>query len=143
MVMKAYVGIALAAVLLLVVPAFGQTGTRLEGEIPFAFEMTGTVLPAGTYEVTLRMPILVRNADRSNYAAMTVSAPWGFPTGSDPVVKLVFNKYGDRHFLSQVWGPNSYYELPKSRQERELVTSRLIAGLEKPETVVLLARLVK
>ncbi|HEX6728749.1 MAG TPA: hypothetical protein VF074_02005, partial [Pyrinomonadaceae bacterium] len=46
--------------------------------------------------------------------------------------KLIFNKYGNQHFLSQIWitGNNSGRELVVQRQERELrrnlVAQRLV-----------------
>jgi hypothetical protein len=52
--------------------------------------------------------------------------------------RLVFNKYGDRHFLAEVWYPNFTRTLMKSRSERALVTSKLVAS--GPERVIVLAR---
>lgn len=132
------------AALLAVALASAQSGSpAMSLEIPFAFEMSGAVLPAGQYEVTFsdqRTWIVVREID-----SKTVAAAITFGVLSDDMseanVKLVFNKYGDRSFLTQIWHPLVVRQLPKSKQERELVTSRMIA--RNPVRVVIAARVVR
>ena len=51
---------------------------------------------------------------------------------------MVFNKYGDRYFLAEVAYPTMTRTIAKSRSEKELVTSKLIAAMK--ERVVILAR---
>ena len=62
---------------------------------------------------------------------------------SDTVTsKLIFNKYSDqRIFLSQIWreGANDGVSLPKSRRERDSVTSQLITG-NRPTILTVLAK---
>ena len=54
--------------------------------------------------------------------------------------KLVFNRYGDRYFLAQVWPPETDQGrlLPTSKEEREFARA---AG--RPEVVALLATVPK
>ena len=52
--------------------------------------------------------------------------------------KVVFKRYGDEYFLSQVWisGRSTGRELRKSRQERAL-ERELAARAVKPETIAI------
>ncbi|MBL8213294.1 MAG: hypothetical protein JNK87_21430 [Bryobacterales bacterium] len=138
--MKPLISVFLA--LLLCAPAFGQLGTRLYADIPFPFELTGITLPAGNYTVRLLPHPMIQNDEPRLGAAFFLSNPWSLER-KDEGVRLVFNKYGDRHFLSQVYTTANYYQLPKSKQERELVTSRVVAGLRGPEVVVVMLRVVR
>jgi hypothetical protein len=130
--------------LLAVAMASAQTAApALSAEIPFAFEMAGVTLPAGEYSVTFsteRTWIMVRDLD-SNDSALAVAFSVYPKDMSADNAKLIFNRYNDRYFLSQVWHPNVMRELPKSKQERELVTSRLLA--KNPVRVVIAAKLVR
>lgn len=61
------------------------------------------------------------------------------PTSSKPVgARLVFNRYGEEYFLSQVWtdGGQLGRELPKSKRERSL-EKVLAQHASKPERVVI------
>lgn len=138
--MKPLVTVLMA--LLLCLPAFGQLDIRMRAEIPFPFELSGTVLPAGDYNIKLYPLPLIQNEYPRLGAAFFVSNPWGLGGGYEQA-RLVFNRYGDRRFLSQVYTPVNLYQLPKSKQERELVTSRVVAGLRGPEVVVVMLRVVR
>ena len=130
--------------LLAVTLANAQTAVpALSADIPFAFEMRGVTLPVGEYRINFsenRTWFAIRSVD-SKEAAMGLTFTVDPTANSANEAKLVFNKYGDRYFLSQVWHPNFVRQLPKSKQERELVTSRVIA--QNPVRVVVAARLVR
>ena len=58
---------------------------------------------------------------------------------------LLFNSYGDQHFLSQIWSASDKAgtELPESSAERELVRSRPQGQVNKglaPKLVMIAAR---
>jgi hypothetical protein len=55
---------------------------------------------AGAYVVTLANPVE--------------------PPRRQEIGKLVFHRYGDRYFLSEVWNPDRGSQLPASAQERKL-----------------------
>jgi hypothetical protein len=111
------------ALALLVTAASAQT-IQLKAEIPFGFIVNGATLPAGEYLVRSegaggaallfsdlnghRNNLMLTNACRSLKAATKT--------------KLVFHRYGDRYFLSQIWiaGKDSGRELPTSRRETEV-----------------------
>ena len=98
--------------------------TRIKN-IPFDFIVGGKTLPAGDYTVEpnrrdSHKVWLVQSKDGHTsalFATMPVRA-----SETQEETKLVFNKYGDQYFLSQIWtaGDNSGRELLMRRQEREL-----------------------
>lgn len=114
--------------------------TRLVAEVPFEFEMANLKLPAGEYQVsefTARPAIHVFNYEAGKNA-LANSNVLSYEATESRDLRLVFNKYGDRYFLSEIWYPNIARILPKSKTERELVTSTLIT--RNVERVVIYAR---
>jgi hypothetical protein len=106
--------------------------------IPFDFAVSNTVLPSGTYIVSSENQELVtiRNKDHWKLAAMALAnqADWRY-SGEG---KLVFNRYGDEYFLSEIRCPNSAIiaDLPTSKRE-ERAKTREEARLQQPEQVLL------
>jgi hypothetical protein len=112
-------------------------GARLSADVPFAFTAGSAKLPAGHYNIDSPVPNIVRfsSSDHSVSAMLLVN---GSARGaSDKDAKLVFNKYGERCFLSSVWAPgaNSGVALKPSAAEREF-----IAAAKNAETQVIVAR---
>jgi hypothetical protein len=110
--------------LLAAVSAFGQQ--RLTADIPFEFHLANTVMPAGHYDVTLSAPDMqgVLSVDcvtcSARAFALTHKVGGGYSASTEG--RLVFDKYGDTYFLSQVWSPG-YAQggaLPTSKTEREI-----------------------
>jgi len=102
--------------------------------IPFDFTIGQTKLPAGNY--TLRRIALTSSYDRlviqsadgrgDNHTGMTR------PNRTSQVQKqskLIFNRYGDQYFLSQVWtaGSDTGRDLFQSRNERNLAKESKLA----------------
>jgi hypothetical protein len=89
-------------------------------KVPFSFAVSGTTLPAGTYNVsTTQGRLFIRGYDHGAFALTN-----GLQSGKDTEAKLVFHKYGDRYILRQVWvGGGSGHELPPPRMERKVATS--------------------
>ncbi len=88
---------------------------------PFSFTVEQQKMPAGTYRILVEHGWLqIRSADRKT-AAMVLTLPVGGKTveGSGQVV---FNRYGDRYFLGQVWLPELEYgrQTLESREEKEM-----------------------
>jgi len=93
--------------------------------IPFDFIVGGKTLPAGDYTVEPNrrdsdQVWLVQSRDgHANvlFATLPVRA-----SETQEKTRLVFHKYGDQYFLSQIWtaGGNSGRELRMRRLEREL-----------------------
>jgi len=99
---------------------------RLTANIPFDFSVAGKKLPAGKYWINRSqqgigdMVVQISSTDgHSNVTRLTIPV-----SVFNPVQKstLVFHRYGDEYFLSEVWpaGGATGREFPKSRAEREL-----------------------
>lgn len=125
----------------------GRSESSIAGNIPFGFAVGDTKLPAGNY--TLRRIALTSSYDRlviksadghgDSYTVMTM------PNRTSEVQKqskLVFNRYGDQYFLSQVWmaGSDTGRELSRSRNERKLAKeSKLSETKPKRQQVTVIA----
>jgi hypothetical protein len=119
---------ALGVAALLVAPAvYGQ----MRVDVPFDFQLGEEKMTAGEYVVqpiSSGSPVLSISGAQS---PVTRTSPIG---GGKPaeIGKLVFNRYGDRYFLSQVWfyGRAAGHALAKSNAEREIAqATRSGAGL--------------
>lgn len=112
--------------------------------IPFDFVAGTTELPAGEYSVKVTGPvhtlILMDRKDAQTAAFINTNAAIAneAPTES----KLVFHRYGQRYFLSQIWtaGDTSGRQLSKSPREKEMSQ---VAKLEDRGQVVLVASLTR
>jgi len=132
---------ALLGLLLATASAYAQTG-KLKADVPFNFAVAGRTLPSGEY--TIQSETGVNHALSISGAGenpIIFLANWcGALKASEPT-KLVFSRYGDQYFLSQVWmaGHDAGYQLRKSR--REIEVARELARNHTAETVVVLAEL--
>ena len=95
--------------------------TVAKATVPFAFTVGQKEMPAGTYVVTSVSDSAIAIMDRDKGASVISLYRSEQPTGSDSTTKLVFHKYGDKYFLSQVargFG-GDVIQLPVSKQEKE------------------------
>jgi len=110
--------------------------------IPFAFAAGNVTLPAGEYRIEKldgnSAVVLIRCSDASAAAVVLSNAAQTKETPTQS--KLIFKRYDNRYFLSQVWRAGSIRgrELMKSRSEKEISQS---ARFETKGEVTLLARL--
>ena len=91
--------------------------------IPFDFTVGSKAFTSGEYFVRPNVAHSVLSIQSANYqnSAMAQSSPVQARKKSGGA-RLVFNRYGDRYFLSQVWADGSQgRELLPSRAERELI----------------------
>jgi hypothetical protein len=105
-------------------------------EVPFAFVAAGVHLPAGSYIVSHVDPSLILVETQDGKARAMVHVAIENSNSSTPT-KLVFNKYGDQHFLAQVWTEldRQVHHCTKCRAEMQLV-----AQARQAEKVVIMAR---
>lgn len=92
--------------------------------IPFAFVAGGVHLPAGDYIVYHPGDPYLVVIERDDGKARGME--YIHPSVTDPdasSTKLVFNKYGEQHFLSQVWTEpdRELHQAFKGRMEKELL----------------------
>ena len=116
--------IALAVALMAVAIAAGQSYAQqisAKADIPFAFQVGNKAMPAGQYWIQR-----VSDADesaqiirRTDSSAAAVAMTFAADARSKP--ELVFHKYGNSYFLSEIWtGLGQGRQLPKSEREKEL-----------------------
>lgn len=104
--------------------------------VPFGFRACGQTLPAGDYRVELNLTnqrITLTQLDGKAGCYMSVKAYTG--PGAPDRGTLVFNRYGDRHFLTRVnaFGVPMGAEVFTDRAERELATAE---GTPKPVLIL-------
>jgi hypothetical protein len=126
----------LTLALLISVPLSAQTIAT--ANIPFDFTVGQTQLPAGTYDVSplAHGAIVIRNGNTAKSVASIFR--WEDPRKGDSTTKLVFHKYGDKYFLSQVarGHGNGVMQLPTSKLEEEV----RIASSSAPQKAVVAAK---
>ena len=111
------------------VAVLGTTGlfaqTRAVANVPFGFTVDTVSLPAGQYSLQAQpnMNGVIQITNLATRRSLFVMAPAsgstykGEPTGTG---KVVFHRYGDRYFFSEVWSPGGlrgWAKPPKLEQE--------------------------
>ena len=116
--------VSLLSLLLVAGSAIAQT-VHVSADIPFNFVVGSKTYPAGAYSVKTMGDrddkVLLLNAeDGKNSMAIFSNAAQNL-TPADKT-KLVFSRYGNQYFLSQVWvnGATRGHQLPKSNRENEV-----------------------
>ncbi len=135
----------IASVLALSIMAATQVALAQDSmvvNIPFEFVAGNATLPAGEYlvqspEFGPAVILINRAIPDASVALVTMPASARDPQSAS---KLVFNRYGERYFLSKIWkeGSSQGKQLSKSRREKELARS---ARLETKGEITLVARL--
>lgn len=122
--------------LLISVPLSAQTIAT--ANVPFDFTVGQTQLPAGTYDISplAHGAIVIRDGKTAKSVASIFR--WEDARKGDRTTKLVFHKYGDKYFLSQVarGNGNGVMQLPTSKLEEEV----RIASSSAPQKAVVAAK---
>lgn len=124
------------------VSASAQSYAPLRFKVPFEFTLGGETLPADTYTfqpVNLDTPnlLLIRGNERHAITSGFTSTIQANKAAAQ--TKLVFHKYGDQYFLSEIWmdGDDTGHRFLKSHAEREL-NRGLARNFSRPEMVAIL-----
>jgi hypothetical protein len=124
--------------------AQAQTQVPLAVNIPFDFVAGDKTLPAGEYIVSFTgFGHTLRLLDRHDAdASALMNTIQVYANDSPAESKLVFNRYGDRYFLSQIWsaGNSQGRQLIKSAREKEVAQT---AKIETEGQVTLVASLLR
>ena len=123
--------------ILAVSSAHAQSSYERTTNIPFSFTVGDKTFPAGEYRVMRLNPqssqaaLAIKSID-GQMSKTTLTAMDLQRTGMTGKAKLVFNRYGDQYFLSEVWlrANDGGHALPMSRSEREIANH---SGDEKPQ----------
>jgi hypothetical protein len=133
--MKTKLICSLGAALLAAAGLYAQSSQTLVAKVPFGFHVGSVALPAGEYNVDMKTaPGFVRvvSADRKAVAIIASFAEQAPEYNQQG--KLVFNRYGDNYFLSQVWTPGvTGRGISKSSREKEMASN---AGPPARETLL-------
>jgi hypothetical protein len=112
-------------------PVYAQS---LKFEVPFDFVAAQGTMPAGEYRVTPNQPSqgVVRLVNSKGSSAVICFAHAIQSSRPSNTAKLVFNRYGNQYFLSQVWSPGTDrgHALPPSKAEREIARNFSKPGKE-------------
>ena len=98
--------------------------------IPFSFVIGQEILPAGEYTFAPNKNdshnVWLMERQDGAKRALFITMPMR-STETQEEAKLIFHKYGDHYFLSEIWMPggNSGRKLRVSRAERELVKNAI------------------
>ncbi len=105
--------------------AFAQQSGEIVFDVPFEFVVSGQTLPAGKYSVhriSAQHPHLLQISSIDRRANAIVYTMMRTLNDRSLANELVFRKYGQRRFLSQIRSLSGSlrHDLPTSRAEKEL-----------------------
>ena len=126
--------LAILTVAALAVPVCAQPPAAVV-DIPFGFMAGNAAMPAGSYTVNIPADSSwVGLVDPDLHTHLLNGIPGGNPSGPNAPV-LVFHRYGDQYFLSEIRTPSRSRELRESPMEREAETTAS-AGRANREVVL-------
>ena len=127
---------------LAVMTANAQTGSGIEASVPFDFGAGETKLKAGDYTIKRISKDAVQLRNAQTKTSVIVMAPLAIQqTRNDAPERLVFKRYGNEYFLSQVWtnraadGRGLFASKTESRLAKEMEKTR-----QRPQSVEIVAR---
>lgn len=123
-------------VVLAIASAQAQTLSRAEVNIPFDFSAGTAKLKAGVYTVkrSTGTILTIRSLDGKTKALLNAPLTIG-SRDAEPGQRLVFNKYGDQYFLSQIWLTVDFGRqlFPSNGETKAARNYKLANGDAKPE----------
>ena len=98
---------------------------QMRANIPFDFMAAGSNLVAGEYtlETTGDTDQLLQMCNLQQHRCVFMIASQVASKAKNDPGKLVFNRYGDQYFLSEIWSRSLVRTLPQDRRERQLAKS--------------------
>lgn len=127
--------------LLLMAACANAQSLKVTANVPFDFVVDKATLPAGAYSIDTILPasskaLAVRNHDAGVQMMFLANSAASLHDSQD--TRLVFHRYGERYFLSQIWiqGSASGRQMPISARETELAKNN-----QPSENVIVLASL--
>jgi hypothetical protein len=119
-------------------------------DVPYAFSVGDKELPAGRYTIHrsplgLEDVLVIESTDRKISQQFRMKIFLSHESATENK-KLIFAKYGDQHFLSQIWaisplGKSTRYLINKGKRELELEkTAKQDQSSPQPEVVSLVIK---
>jgi hypothetical protein len=136
--MVAMVGLLLA---LGAVSAKAQTGGMIEASIPFDFAAGDAKLKAGDYTVKRVSKDALQLRNEQNNTSLIVMAPLAIQQKrNDAPERLVFKRYGNEYFLSQVWTNRAADGRGLFASKTENRLAKQMDKNQRPQSVEIVAR---
>jgi hypothetical protein len=105
------------------VPASAQiSAVRLKSDVPFAFVSGNSTIRAGQYSMEIRQG-QVRFFDGNRHQVQGLLASTVECNSKSEQPRLVFHRYGETYFLSQIWSSDYKVDFRTSRTEYQLRAS--------------------
>ena len=113
-----------ATIALGLMAATAMAQSKVVAEIPFAFYVGDTQLPAGSYVIK------AVNASASRISSESLSVAF-IPNqirnpSQQPAAKLAFNLYGSDYFLSEIWAGDGSTGMAVQKSKREVELAKTI-----------------
>ena len=132
---------ALVLVTTLAINANAQSRSRqeLRVDVPFAFNVGNTSLPAGEYRIRVVNPasdcsvVQIVGVDESNRAMVLTKDITGGRAGN---ARIAFRRYGSQYFLAQVWMAADPAGLATSHSRTEKQLQRQLGSIAKHNETV-------
>lgn len=113
-------------------------GIALKAQIPFAFTVGNTSMPAGAYTVSSPSSGLVRlQGQHGEYAEITSTRSYHEPDKGHST--LVFDRLGEQYFLHRILCPTRAQmnvDIPKSKAERNAQERQALLNTGEPVLVM-------
>jgi hypothetical protein len=113
---------------------------KVVANIPFAFNVGNTNLPAGKYTITVLNPtsdrkiLQIRSTNGRSSAMVQTNVVTG-KTSDD--AKLVFHRYGDRYFFAQAQMAGDAASLAAVKSSAERAEKQVVASRKKSVVVII------
>jgi hypothetical protein len=134
----------LSLLVTLAIAGAANSASRINVHIPFDFTVGKVKLKAGSYAIDSATAQGVQRIRSEDCRTSVFFSTYGGQTRREPSrSKLVFHRYGDQYFLSEIWdeGSTVAMQLAKSRAERELEHTKYLAkNAVEPETITVMAQ---
>jgi hypothetical protein len=103
--------------------------------IPFAFLAGNRQMPSGKYVVSRTSNGGLRIAGADNSSSYMFMSAHSIESRASQSPKLVFHRYDDTYFLSEVWNGDGRIgrQLPRSKEEKEILSAKANGGHAKGE----------
>ena len=136
---KIYGALAMLAAALIVSVPFIQAQSRVQADVPFAFSLQGKAMPAGNYEIIALSDRAIEVRNLNTRRSQFLLKPMSVQSSREQGPMLVFHKYGDQYFLSQIWNGGSHYGVGFAESEREKEVSLAGNGAANASETVIVA----
>ena len=138
--------LAILLVMLAVGSVHADPDKQVRAEVPFDFIVGNKAHPAGTYAVEYTNPqgvFVTQIGEDERRRTLLWSDTVPAKSIQDHSPRLIFNRYGNQYFLTQVWAGREIggRELRKLYRERELAKEYLAKNISVPEVVSIAATL--